>query len=77
MDITELIRHPKRKNAEAGSFRSPEHTPLIPPIEVNQFYENAIAAEEFTIMVERRIKDAMDQSSKKVDIEKLQMICWK
>jgi len=44
---------------------------------VNQFYENAIAAEEFAIMMERRIKDAMDQASKTVDIEKLQMICWK
>ena len=44
---------------------------------MNQFYENAIAAEEFAIMMERRIKDAMDHTSKNVDIEKLQMICWK
>ena len=67
-ELTNLV-YPKGKNLPNSS--------LIPPLEVNQFYENAITAKEFTIKVEGRINEAMKQSIKKIDVEDIQMICWK
>lgn len=73
-ELTNLV-FPKGKSSSPNAFSQSDY--LIPSLEVNQFYESAITTQEFTIIVERRIKEAIKQSTKKIDIEDVQMICWK
>lgn len=71
--------YPKGKNSALDLTQSLSQSSflLIPSLEVNQFYENAITTQEFTIKVETRINGAMKLNLKKIDIDDIQMICWK
>ena len=73
-ELTSLL-YPKGRHS--GSLSHPVNSSLIPSLEVNQFYENAITTQEFAVKLEKRINEAIKQSIKKIDIEEIQMICWK
>ena len=75
-ELTNLV-YPKGKTLPLTHSLTQSDFLLIPPLEVNQFYENAITTQEFTIKLETRINEAMKLSIKKIDIDDIQMICWK
>ena len=71
-ELTTLV-YPKGK----GSSAIQSNILLIPPLEVDQFYENAITTQEFAMKVEARISEAIKQSIKKIDVEDIHKMCWK
>lgn len=74
-ELTNLV-YPKGKHSNSRDLPQLD-SQLIPTLEVNQFYESAITTQEFAIKLEKGINDVIKQSVKTIDIEDIQMICWK
>ena len=71
------IVKPSSAKSSGSGFRQLQPVPIVPPRSLKRFVDKAISTIEFARVIELSLKEAADEKSKKLDLNSIQMVCWK
>jgi len=58
-------------------FTQVQPVPMVPPRSLKRFVDKALSTIEFARVIELSLKEAADEKSIKLDLNAIQMVCWR